>query len=358
MHLMPREDMISELSKLYGQVWPHVIEARNRSLETRDKLAELIVWEKKAVPADTALVVFGSLARNEWTSGSDLDWTLLVDGQASPDHFDLAKELRGQLEAGFNGPGATGIFGNITFSHDLVHNIGGDEDTNKNTTKRILLLLESCAIGKEIEPHSRVVNSVLSRYVRQEANHLDRKGGQFKVPRFLLNDVVRYWRTMAVDFARKEREGGTKWGIRNAKLQVSRKLIFVAGLLMCFKCHMNLKVEAADEHRSVQENKLVGFLRKDIQSPPLERLAETLMVLGVDHDIGKELFRCYDEFLALLEDTKKREHLTNTVTPETARADTVFLEATSIGKKFDAALQALFFDDPKLKPLTRIYGVF
>ena len=34
---------------------------------------------------DTSIVVFGSLARSELTSGSDLDWVLLVDGFADPE---------------------------------------------------------------------------------------------------------------------------------------------------------------------------------------------------------------------------------------------------------------------------------
>jgi hypothetical protein len=36
----------------------------------------------------------------------------------------------------------------MAFSHDIIHQIGGQNDTNKNTTQRILLLLESAAMGK------------------------------------------------------------------------------------------------------------------------------------------------------------------------------------------------------------------
>jgi hypothetical protein len=38
------------------------------------------------------------------------------------------------------------MFGQITFSHDLIHYIGGQDDTNHNLSRRILLLLESSMV--------------------------------------------------------------------------------------------------------------------------------------------------------------------------------------------------------------------
>ena len=84
---------------------------------------------------DTSLVVFGSLARREWTTGSDLDWTYLVDGQANSDHLVIAQRINSAIEAEFKEPGPTGIFGHMAFSHEIVHQIGGQWDTNKNTTQ-------------------------------------------------------------------------------------------------------------------------------------------------------------------------------------------------------------------------------
>lgn len=58
--------------------------------------------EMNFVSGDASVVVFGSLARDEFTDESDLDWTLLVDGQANSDHLHTAQAIRKKLTlAGF-----------------------------------------------------------------------------------------------------------------------------------------------------------------------------------------------------------------------------------------------------------------
>ena len=72
--------------------------------------------------------------------------------------------------------------------------IGLDADTNTNFTRRMLLLLESrelhgrrAALGDRADPRPLPYESHTRR----------------RPPRFLLNDVVRYWRTICVDFEGK-----------------------------------------------------------------------------------------------------------------------------------------------------------
>ena len=53
----------------------------------------------------------------------------------------------------FRAPSQAGTFGKMAFSRYIIHQIGGQNDTNKNTTQRILLLLESTTIGKNSQAH-------------------------------------------------------------------------------------------------------------------------------------------------------------------------------------------------------------
>jgi len=168
----PRSDaaeetnFVNELSARLTSNCPAIREARRKAEEAREKVSKSLS-EMNFVSGDASVVVFGSLARDEFTEESDLDWTLLVDGQANSDHLYTAQAIRQKLTlAGFKKPGRTGVFGNTTFSHGLIHLIGGEDDTNQNTTQRILLLLESRGINcGETDAYGRVLTGVLNRYL-------------------------------------------------------------------------------------------------------------------------------------------------------------------------------------------------
>jgi predicted nucleotidyltransferase len=161
--------------------------ARDAASKTREELDELLsAGIRKYTSEDTSLVVFGSLARGEWTSGSDLDWTYLIDGQANSDHLLIAQKIQKLLKdhkEKFRPPGQTGTFGNMAFSHDIIHQIGGQNDTNRNTTQRILLLLESAPIGRSNQAHERIIRGVISRYLEEDTHLLTADSRQYRIPR-------------------------------------------------------------------------------------------------------------------------------------------------------------------------------
>jgi hypothetical protein len=255
----------------------------------------------------------------------------------------------------------------MAFSHELVHEIGGESDTNRNTTRRILLLLESAAIeaGQSVLVRRRVVHQLLRRYLLNEPD-LQGPDGQRRYPRFLLNDVVRFWRTMAVDYARKVRDREHKgWALRNIKLRLSRKLIFVAGMLSCFDCKLRPRENPESTLFGDAEFRWVpvlGHLRDDTERTPLESLARAVMVYTKDdtqrRTLGASLFTAYDAFLGLLNDPARRGAL-EALSPDEADAHELFTEARALGTQFQAGLLTLFYDtDPRLCEATREYGVF
>jgi predicted nucleotidyltransferase len=337
---------------------------REAALKTREELDQLL---SKEIPGytseDTSLVVFGSLARGEWTSGSDLDWTYLIDGGANSDHLLIAQRIQRLLEenkAKFRPPSPTGTFGNMAFSHDIIHQIGGQNDTNKNTTQRVLLLLESRAIGKRTDAHERVIRGVINRYVDEDNHLLTSDSKRYRVPRFLLNDIVRFWRTMAVDFASKQRDrAGKGWGLRNAKLRMSRKLIFASGLLVCFSANLDpeLQTKISTDGKDGIKLTLLQHIRDCVRLTPLEILAKSMERYGVSQSIAKTLFDAYTEFLKLLSDDKSRTALENLRSSD-SRTDPTFRQIREISTVFEGALDHIFFKNKLIEPLTRKYGVF
>ncbi len=337
--------------------WPAIRKARADTAILRDELGAIF---KERNSPDTSVVVFGSVARGEWTSGSDLDWILLVDGSAVPEHKAQEREIERVLAAkGYIEPGKSGVFGKMVGSHDLVHKIGGEDDLNSNTTRRVLLLLESLPVSNR-EAYDRVRRQILRRYLEDDRGLLY-GSGEVRVPRFLINDLTRYWRTITVDFVYKQRaDSDKKWALRNAKLRMSRKLVFAAGLLQCFFCYLVSDAKPAREAlKSMDLSPLTTFMENQLALPPLEILAKACLILNVRDTTAQGLFDSYDRFLAILDDTDKRGELEGAHSHEDLRRSKAWGEVREVSRPFHASLISLFLkDDEQLKNLTLEYGVF
>jgi hypothetical protein len=327
---------LERLMEESGKSFPALEAARQLTVERIDARRELL--ETITFDRDVAVVLMGSWGRAELTAQSDDDYMVLVHGRERetviPSIDDVAAVFARDPD-GFADPGREGIFGKVVFSDELCENIGLDDDTNRNLTRRMLLLLESIPIAGE-SAHAAAKQDVLTQYL-QEAPR------PFKPPRFLLNDIVRYWRTVGVDFAAKaRRRAGEGWGLRNVKLRTSRKLLFASGLIPVLRCH------------ELDTHEMADFLMAQLNQTPTDRLSDAFLYYN-ELSAGARVLDAYDKFLSLLDQDDVRSELER-LGPDDARESAIFLKAAELGREIDAGLLDLLFG-PALNRWTREYGL-
>lgn len=351
---------LDDVATMTGESWPSILAANDGAEQKRSELRAALE-KARLIPADTSVVVYGSLARGELTKGSDVDWTLLVDGQADESHLTIRHAISQIFtNAGLKGPGPTGVFGGLAFSSEIVHRIGGEADTNRNTTQRILLLLESKALGGDAV-RARVIKQLLRRYLSDDRGYHLTHGWKVRVPRFLLNDVVRYWRTMAVDFASKRRERNDKgWALRNLKLRMSRKLLFTAGFIACLSCELHPPDPLKDGEKFAGAeafyDELVRHLERCLEQSPIEALAQELVRYHAKEP-ARKIIGAYDEFLSVL-NGNRRDELDNLGLDDALKND-VFKKAEDTANRFQEGLSEFFFStNEQLTKAAQRYGVF
>lgn len=327
---------LDRLAERCGVAFPHLVAARARTeaelAVRRERLARI------AHDPDTAVVLMGSWGRRELTAGSDDDFIVLHRGAPRAGVRPAPADVEPVVGGGSARPGIEHVFGAVVHVAHLVGRIGRDADDNRNLTHRILLMLESVAVtGAAV--HAAALDDVLHGYVHDQDEH------DFRPPRFLLNDLVRYWRTICVDFVGKDRErGGHGWATRSVKLRLSRKVLFAGGLLPVLACHR------------VRSQAMVPFLGAQLAAPPVDRIADAFLHYAVP-DAGLRTLGAYDRFIGRMHDPEARAALA-ALTRDEARRDPLFRELRRLGDDLQAGLLALLFETRDLAPLVREYGIF
>lgn len=212
-------------------------------------------------------------------------------------------------------PAVGGAFAQSVERGGLLKNIGGKNESNQTFTHRLLYLLEGEWLTNS-DQFSQLRSQLIERYVR-DTQH------DHQLALFLLNDVIRFWRTMTVDFMFKTTEEEKPWGIRNVKLVFSRKLMYTSGLFSV--------AQTVDRAKDAK----VELLSKLFSMPVIDRMID---ICG-EARIGKAL-KSYDLFLKRLEEPSIRDRLKKVVPGD--RQDPIFRELKNEGHHFTRELVGVF----------------
>ena len=238
---------------------------------------------------DTSIYVVGSGGRGEMSEHSDVDLFVARVGRSTSDvdAFLVRQAIARTLYAMKRpDPSQGGAFLKMHTDASLCDRMGTAEDDAENTfTARMLLLLESQALLGEAA-YAELLDRVLEAYWKDAATHASDYH-----PYVLVNDVVRYWRSLLLNYVAKnakkakelrapERRHGER-ELRSYKLRFSR-------CLSCFSVLAALLVLTGR-----------GGVRKDdvralVRRRPIERLRD----IG-EARAGTEAAAYVDKLLAL-----------------------------------------------------------
>lgn len=296
------------------------------------------------------VIAFGSLARHEVTKESDFDYLVVATGMPragiTNGLLDAADELRRiwATQEGRQhdtaGPGTTGLFGQAIGAFDLVEQIGLQRDTNHSLTRRMLLIEESVSLLSP-QVYGDVLHETLVRYlsVSPRTGH--------GPPRFLLNDVLRYWHTLTVDYQAKSSSLRGPSGLRFLKLIVTRKLVHASTLLTLLLCGKE------GMHLADPEG-LADILKK----PPIDRL-----VVGYEMAppaVQEAMLTAIGALEAFLDASADRDwrSIVGTADPTAATHGQEFTDMKGVAASLQQALDVIFFDWPLIRADSRHFLVF
>jgi Putative nucleotidyltransferase DUF294 len=270
--------------------------ARDYSLERLSQLREKLEPVKPLL-AEHPLCVYatGSYGRLEAWSGSDADLFFLYDNADDPERFPLTKFIRlsarlieATEEMGFPPFSGDGKYLEIQYVGEMEQVLGSPRDDSLNAfTARMLLLLESQPVYDEAV-YTRLLERIVGFYYRDFGDHADTF-----LPAFLLNDILRFWRTLTLNYEHHRLKllelAGDELALKKAGSALKNYKLKVSRLATCFSMVANLSAEPVPV--------TVETVLELCRMTPAERF-ERLRVQGqTANGLIDQLFEIYDMFL-------------------------------------------------------------
>jgi len=175
-----------------------------------------------------SIFTVGSYGRLEASDQSDIDLFFIYE-RASPKETRRTNELKlfGRLIDVVESMSFPALSNDAQYleSHvieDVLQSLGSPSDDARNFfTMRMLLLLESRSVYGD-ESYARVIKEIVDSYYRDYPSH-----EQSFRPWFLLNDIMRFWKTLLLNYEHKRNRpqdnlDDPKPRVKNFKLKFSR----------------------------------------------------------------------------------------------------------------------------------------
>ncbi|MCF7220761.1 hypothetical protein [Marilutibacter chinensis] len=275
-------------------------EQSSRKLEELTK--ELNTLERVRELSGVTVFAAGSYGRLEAGVSSDLDLFVVANGNniAPLDQVRLLASIADINDRlGFPPLDEEMRFFRIYTQSELIDHTGKPvDDTENSFTARMLLLLESRCVAGDLA-YNQIAAAVANNYFR------DNKGKKDFRPLFLLNDLLRYWRTLCLNYEGTRSDPTKRWRKKNLNLRFSRlsTVFSTVVALLAFR-----------------PGKAEGFLPL-VSLTPFERLARSLDQSG-DPSLTQgfnELLDNYEWFLRLKDEKGTESILTDDSTKIEAR---------------------------------------
>ena len=235
------------------------------------------------------IAIAGSFGRLEGSASSDADYILVVQDGSEKAVENDRKMINDAIAAyKVSPPNKSGVFAAARTADELLAAVGEANERVDQLGKRMLLLLESRPVYNEKE-FDALVDSLFSKYAEYLRRDTDKEYA------FLMNDLIRYFRYICVNYQATFWRENEKWVIRNLKLRHSRVIMY-AGLLFL--------IGEASKHSGERK---IDFVKEGLALTPLERIA-----LVYDQNQDHAFFRLiglYNVFLSRLSDEEWRSRL-------------------------------------------------
>ncbi len=234
-----------------------------------------------------SVIVAGSYGRMDAHGKSDLDFMIVHNGYLTEEEskVEVVRECAGKL--GIETPNPEGAFSRPIRLADMVESIGSKDDDLNSTAQRLLILMEGRAI---FNPgfFKHIMLTLINRYMKYVEEEPEKEA------LVLLNDIIRYFRSICINVEFNFWKDDSKWGIRNVKLGHSRILIYSGLLFLILTSSM------------LRRDKL-SFLRDNIFLSPIEKVYRAYQM---NNDTNfKRVIGAYDTFLHRLMQDNVRDEL-------------------------------------------------